>query len=214
MDLTHLIEKSMQDHDHLCPRQILGVRIGLAGMKTLGFHEPPTKKRLLVISETDGCFVDGVIAATNCTVGHRTLRVEDYGKVSATFVDTKMGRAVRVAPRLDVREHACAFVPEESRHYFAQMRAYQIMPDEGMLTIQEVLLKTPIERIVSRPGLRVNCDVCGEEIMNEREVLRDGLTLCRACAEGGYYQPALSTVPVRMDLQSLFERGGMPVARA
>ncbi len=112
-----------------------------------------------------------------------------------------MGRAVRVAPRLDVREHACAFVPEESRHYFAQMRAYQIMPDEGMLTIQEVLLKTPIERIVSRPGLRVNCDVCGEEIMNEREILRNGLTLCRACAEGGYYQPALSTVPVRMDLQ-------------
>jgi formylmethanofuran dehydrogenase subunit E len=45
MDISRLLEKSMQDHDHLCPRQILGVRIGLAGMKALGFDEPPTKKR-------------------------------------------------------------------------------------------------------------------------------------------------------------------------
>ena len=111
MDISPLLEKSMQDHDHLCPRQILGVRIGLAGMKALGFDEPPTKKRLLVITETDGCFVDGLIAATDCTVGHRTLRVEDYGKVAATFVDVKTGRTVRVAPALDVRERAYAYAP-------------------------------------------------------------------------------------------------------
>jgi formylmethanofuran dehydrogenase subunit E len=186
MDITQLLEKSMQDHDHLCPRQILGVRIGLAGMKTLGFDEPPKKKQLLVITETDGCFVDGVIAATGCTVGHRTLRVEDYGKVAVTFVDTKTGRAVRVAPQLDVRERACAFVPEESRHYFAQMRAYQLMPDEEMFTVQEVTLNTSIEQIMSRPGVRVNCDVCGEEIMNEREVRVDDAVVCRSCAGDGY----------------------------
>jgi formylmethanofuran dehydrogenase subunit E len=190
MDITHLLEKSMQDHDHLCPRQILGVRIGLAGMKALGFDEPPTKKQLLVISETDGCFVDGVIAATGCTVGHRTLRVEDYGKVAVTFVDTKSGRAVRIAPRLDIRERACIFAPEEPRHYFAQMQAYQIMPDEEMFNIQEVFLKTPTDQIISKPGMRVNCDVCGEEIMNERENHQQGLILCRTCADGGYYHPA------------------------
>jgi len=193
MDITYLLEKSMQDHDHLCPRQILGVRIGLAGMKVLGFNEPPTKKQLLVISETDGCFVDGVIAATGCAVGHRTLRVEDYGKVAVTFVDTYTGRAVRIALRLDIRERASAFIPEEPRHYFAQMQAYQIMADEEMFVIQEVFLNTPIEQIVSRPGMRVNCDVCGEEVMNEREVQRDGLILCRACSEDGYYR---SIVPV------------------
>jgi formylmethanofuran dehydrogenase subunit E len=188
MNIISLLEKSMQDHDHLCPRQILGVRIGMAGMKALGFDEPPKKKELLVITETDGCFVDGLIAATGCTVGHRTLRVEDYGKVAATFVDTKMGRAVRVAPRLDVRERACHFTPDEPRHYFAQMQAYQVMPDIEMLTIQEVVLTTSVSEIVSRPGMRVNCDVCGEEIMNEREILRGGTTLCRTCAEGGYYE--------------------------
>ena len=187
MDIQSLLERSMQDHDHLCPRQILGVRIGMAGMKALGFSEPPQNKRLLIISETDGCFVDGVIAATGCTVGHRTLRVEDYGKVAVTFVDTKTGQAVRVAPRLDIRERAIAFVPEEPRHYFAQMQAYQTMPDEEMLTTQDVRLHMPMEQIISRPGMRVNCDICGEEIMNEREVNRNGLTICRSCFGDGYY---------------------------
>lgn len=188
MDIQQLLEKSARDHSHICPRQILGVRIGLAGMKALGFEEPPTKKQLLVISETNGCFIDGVIAATGCTVGHRTLRVEDYGKVAATFVDTRTGHAVRVAPRLDVRERASICAPEVSRHYFAQMQAYQTMPDDEMFTLQEVILSTPVEQIMSRPGVRVNCDLCGEEIMNEREVQKDGLTLCRACAGEGYYQ--------------------------
>jgi formylmethanofuran dehydrogenase subunit E len=63
------------------------VRLELAGFTALGFDSPPDKKRLLVITETDGCFADGLSAATNCTVGHRTLRVEDYGKTAATFVD-------------------------------------------------------------------------------------------------------------------------------
>src|SRR5574338_784982 len=117
MVLEQLLEKSAQHHSHLCPRQILGVRIGLAGLKALGLGPNSGNKRLLVILETDGCFADGVIAATSCTVGHRTLRVEDYGKVAATFIDTKTGQAVRVAPVLDIREQACGLCPEEPRHY-------------------------------------------------------------------------------------------------
>lgn len=196
MDITHLLEQSAKDHSYLCPRQILGVRIGMAGMTALGFSEPPKKKQFLVISETDGCFVDGVVAATGCMVGHRTLRVEDYGKVAATFVDTKTGRAIRVVPRVDIRERACDFAPDESRHYFAQMRAYQIMPDEEMLGMQEVILNVPIEQILSHQGIRVNCDVCGEEVMNEREVSHKGLVLCRACAGEGYYQSVLNDLIV------------------
>jgi formylmethanofuran dehydrogenase subunit E len=189
MSLPDYLQKSSRHHSHLCPRQILGVRMGLLGMKVLGFDTPPPKKRLLVIVESDGCFADGITAATDCTVGHRTLRVEDYGKTAAVFVDTVTGRAVRVAPALDIRQKAYAYAPNEPRHYFAQMQAYQIMPDEEMFTVREVTLGTPIEAILSRPGVRVNCDVCGEEIINEREIKQNGLTLCRACAGNAYYRP-------------------------
>jgi formylmethanofuran dehydrogenase subunit E len=199
--LDELLQKSTRHHSHLCPRQILGVRLGLLGMKALGFDAPPPKKRLLVIVESDGCFADGVIAATDCTVGHRTLRVEDYGKTAAVFVDTVTGRAVRVAPALDVRQKAYAYAPDEPRHYFAQMQAYQIMPDDEMFTVSEVQLATPIEAIVSRPGVRVTCDLCGEEIMNERQIHRDGLTLCRACAGDSYYRVPASQIGLAMDVQ-------------
>jgi len=197
MNLQTLLEKSASQHFHLCPRQILGVRLGLLGLKTLGFDEPPLKKRLLVIAESDGCFADGLIAATDCTVGHRTLRVEDYGKTAATFVDTVTGQVVRIAPVMDVRERAYIYAPDEPRHYFAQMRAYQIMPDADMFTATPVMLGIPLEAILSRPGVRVNCDLCGEEVINEREIHRDGFTFCRACAGEGYYQPVPSPIEMK-----------------
>ena len=191
-DLQALLEISSRSHNHLCPRQVLGVRMGLAGAAALGFEPQQTGKRLLVIVESDGCFADGITAATGCTVGHRTLRVEDYGKVAATFVDVKTGQAVRIAPRLDVRQRALACQPGEPRHYFAQLQAYQILPDAELLTVCEIELRTPVEQIVSRPAVRVECAICGEEIINEREIKRNGQSLCRACAGlAYYYQPVL-----------------------
>ena len=49
---------------------------------------PQKDKRLLTFVETDGCFADGVSVATGCWLGRRTMRLVDYGKVAATFVDT------------------------------------------------------------------------------------------------------------------------------
>ncbi len=191
-NLSALLEISARDHDHLCPRQILGVRIGLRGMGSLQLEANQGSKRLLVITETDGCFADGLSAATNCTVGHRTLRVEDYGKAAATFVDTQTGRAVRVAPVIDIRERAFAFAPDEARHYFAQMQAYQSMSEEELFTTTEVQLTVSVDEIVSHPGIRINCDLCGEEIMNEREIRHQGIVLCRACVSPAYYQLPIS----------------------
>ena len=44
-------------------------------------------KRLLAIAETDGCAVDGLIAATGCRVGVPMLRILDFGKLAATSTD-------------------------------------------------------------------------------------------------------------------------------
>lgn len=196
-ELQQILAISSARHQHLCPRQILGARIGLAGGAALGLALPRADKRLLIILETDGCFADGVEAATGCTVGHRTLRVADYGKVAATLIDTKTEQAIRIAPQLDVREKAYLYAPHEPRHYFTQLQAYQTMPDAALLTIQAVTLTTPVKAIVSRAGVRVNCAVCGEEIINERELLVGGRPLCQSCAGSGYYQvTALETAPI------------------
>lgn len=187
-DLQTILELSSSWHKHLCPRQVLGARLALAGTAVLNLDIPRKDKRLLVIVETDGCFADGIAAATGCTMGHRTMRLADYGKIAATFIDVKTDTAVRVAPQLDIREKAPHYAPTEKKRYYAQLHGYQRMPDDELLIIQPVELTTPIKQIVSRAGVRVNCALCGEEIVNEREVLHQEQWVCVACAGQAYYR--------------------------
>ncbi len=187
--VSELLALSSARHSHLCPRQVLGVRMALAAGAALGLELPRTDKRLLVIAETDGCFIDGLEVAAGVSAGHRTLKIEDYGKVAATFVDTQTGQALRLAPQPGVRELAGEYAPGERRHYFAQLQAYQVMPAEVLFSAVPVRLVVPVERILSRPGVRVNCCACGEEIINERELVVAGRPYCRSCLGQGYYHP-------------------------
>jgi formylmethanofuran dehydrogenase subunit E len=185
--LTELLKRSASRHNHLCPRQILGVRMGLAGLAALGLDAPITKLTALVIVETDGCFADGIEVSTGATIGHRSLRVNDLGKIAATFADLKTGRAIRLSPVLDARERALAYASDEKRHYFAQLTGYQFMPASELFRIQPVILHPSLEVLISKPLVRVNCDRCGEEVINERQVVVDDAVLCRACANQAYY---------------------------
>jgi formylmethanofuran dehydrogenase subunit E len=185
--LAELLEESSALHRHLCPRQVLGARTGMLAGQILGLILPQEKKRLLTIVESDGCYADGVSVATNCWVGRRTLRVEDYGKTAATFVDTQTGQAIRIIPSAESRTLAPDYALEAKNRWESMLLGYQRMPDEELFTVQEVALLTPVAEIISRPGIRVNCERCGEEIINEREVVQGGQILCRSCAGGGYY---------------------------
>lgn len=173
----------------LCPRQVLGVRMGLFAGQVLGLDvpQPDDGKRIFTIVETDGCGADGVSVATNCWIGRRTLRVEDFGKVAATFVDTRTGQAVRIVPQNHVRQKAYEYAPEAKNKWEAMLLGYQRMPAIELLTFQPIVLKTPLEDLLSRPGLKTHCQSCGEEIINEREVEHSGQILCRACAGFSYY---------------------------
>jgi formylmethanofuran dehydrogenase subunit E len=188
--LEVVLHQSADLHRHLCPRQVIGARMGLWAGELLELDLPQTNKRLLTIVETDGCFSDGVAVAAGCWVGRRTMRVEDYGKVAATFIDTQTGRALRLAPHPDARRCAARYAPDTCNKWEAMLFGYQVMPVDELLVAQAVELTTPLAAILSRPGVRVNCDQCGEEILNDRQVMQGGRTLCRSCAGPAYYQPA------------------------
>jgi formylmethanofuran dehydrogenase subunit E len=187
-ELTTLLNRSASEHSHLCPRQVLGVRMGQAGLAVLGVEAPVTTKTALVIIETDGCFADGIRAVTGATVGHRTLRVQDLGKVAATFANLETGSSLRLAPKADVRIRALVYAPDESRRYFAQLKGYQVMPDEELFSFQWVELQTPAVQIIAHQNARAYCSTCGEEVINERQVNLEGKVLCQTCAYGGYYR--------------------------
>ncbi len=186
--LQELLDRTSALHSHLCPRQVLGVRVGMHAGELLGLELPQTDKRLFTFVETDGCFMDGVSVATNCWPGRRTMRVVDYGKAAATFVDTHTGTALRIWPHPEARQRALHYAPSAPDRWHAQLEAYQIMPACELLEARHVILTVSLEAIISRPGLRVVCEQCGEEVMNAREVVVGGRVLCRHCAgRDGYY---------------------------
>ena len=163
--------------------------MGMRAESLLGVPLPQTAKRVLAIVETDGCFSDGVAVAANCWVGRRTMRVEDYGKSAVTFVDTETDRAWRVSPHPSGRTLAAHYASEARNRWEEMLYGYQRMPDEELLIWQPVTLHTPVGEIVSRAGHRVQCECCGEEIINEREVVVGCRILCRPCAGRAYYDP-------------------------
>lgn len=186
--LTALLQRSAEQHaNHLCPRQVLGVRMGMYAAELFDLPLPQTDKRLFAFVETDGCLVDGITAMTGCACGHRTMRIMDYGKCAVTFVDTFTERALRVVPNPMARVYARNYAPNAPDRWHAQLEAYQVMPTEELLLAQPVNLTVSLAAIISRHGLRVVCDVCGEDIINERQVLREGHILCRPCAGDTYY---------------------------
>jgi formylmethanofuran dehydrogenase subunit E len=188
-DLQVCLDKAAALHHHLCPRQVLGVRTGILAAELFDLPLPQVDKRLFAFVETDGCYADGVSVATGCWLGRRTLRLVDYGKVAATFVDSMTGQALRVSPQLSARRTALECAPGEPDSWHAQLAAYKVMPTSELLRVEEVRITISLEEIISRPGLRVTCEECGEEIMNAREVPVAGRTLCRRCAgRDGYYE--------------------------
>lgn len=202
--LRSLLEQSAASHDHLCPRQVLGARMGLLAGRLLSLEMPRHDKRLLTLVETDGCFADGVAVATGCELGHRTLRLIDHGKVAATFVDTQTERALRVVPHPDSRHHAielCAAAPSRWHGY---LEGYQQLDDQQLFVVQWVAIKFSITELISDPDRRALCDVCGEEIINGREIVDDDRIVCQACAGNSYYLnvKALEIAPERMEIKS------------
>jgi formylmethanofuran dehydrogenase subunit E len=189
-DFKNLFEMSARQHrGHLCPRQVLGVRMGAYASELFDLTLPQSDKRLYTFVETDGCLIDGISSATNCTVGHRTMYVIDYGKTAATFVDTETNRAVRIWPCVESRQLALRYALDAPDRWHAQLEAYQVMPTNELLVAQQVTLTISPKALLSRHGMRVVCEECGEDIINEREVRLEGRILCRACALGAYYIP-------------------------
>ena len=186
--LNDLLNQCATLHQHLCPRQVLGVRMGLLGGRLLDINVPQTDKRLLTFVELDGCGADGVAVATGCRVGRRTLRVLDYGKTAATLVDTETGRAVRIRPHPAARVRAADYAPEATSRWEGYLLGYQRMPDEELLVAEAIELTWSLDKILSKHGYRVTCEVCGEEIINEREVYQDGRRLCQSCAGDAYFR--------------------------
>lgn len=82
--------------------------MAMAGLREIGITDPQGRsgEDLLVFVEIDRCAADAILSVTGCRPGRRTLKILDYGKMAATFVNLKTGKAVRVSTTAASRQKA------------------------------------------------------------------------------------------------------------
>ncbi len=186
-----LLREAEIAHGHLCAGQILGVRMAMLGCGRLGIDEPKgrDRKRLVTFVEIDRCATDAIAVVTGCRLGKRALKLRDWGKMAATFVDLQTGRAVRIAALESSKQHARELYPEMDNKNLQQMRAYREMPDADLFAEQWVRVPLDAPEMPGYKSARIVCAVCAEGINYDREVVRDGRVLCQGCAwpERRYY---------------------------
>jgi formylmethanofuran dehydrogenase subunit E len=189
--LDEYVVVAEQAHGHMCAGQILGLRMAMYGVTLLGIDEPEgrDRKRLVTFVEIDRCATDAIPIVTGCRMGKRALKFRDFGKVAATFCDLRDDRAVRVVALETAKHRARELYPEITDKNQQQMRAYREMPDQDLFSVQWVRVALGPEEFPGYRGECRVCAVCGEGINFKREVVRDGLVLCKACAGERYYTP-------------------------
>ena len=185
-----LLEGSVAAHGHLCPGQVVGVRMAMLGLRLLGFDAPPSLaqlKQLIVFVEMDRCAGDAVAHVTNVKLGRRSLKFVDYGIMASTFVDLAAPQAFRIISTEESRDLAMLYAPPGLAKREAQLHAYQVMPDAVMFRVQEVRVDLSEFDLPGPTRRKVACATCGQVVRDQREVVQEGQTLCRPCALGAYF---------------------------
>ncbi|MGD8917055.1 MAG: FmdE family protein [Syntrophobacterales bacterium] len=188
-----LLATSAAAHGHLCPGQVVGVRMAILGCRLIGLDDPTSDdqiKKLIVYVEMDRCAGDAVAHVTGAKLGRRSLKFVDYGIMAATFVNLETEKAFRVISTEEARDLACQYAPEISEKYKQQLEAYKRMPDSVLFRVQQVEVVFSEFDLPGPTRRKVSCSRCGQIVRDHREVVVNGANLCRPCAHGAYYNNA------------------------
>ena len=173
------LNEAVEYHGHLCSGQITGVRMARMALKKLGIDEPKSFRDLVVYVECDRCLTDAISTVTGCKLGKRNLKWMDYGKSAATFLNTKTGEAIRL-----FRKKRTA--PPEG---VDQVEFFNAIPDEDLFYVRRVKVFYRPEDLPGKPLEEpIVCPICQEKIMDGRQVVKEGVAICKACANGAYYE--------------------------
>ena len=191
-DLDTLLEGAAQAHGHLCPGQVVGVRMAMLGCDLIGLDNPsqmPQIKQLIVYVEMDRCAADAVAYVTGVKLGRRSLKFIDNGIMAATFVNLQTHKAFRIVSTETARELASALAPEIEDKRAQQLAAYKIMDTRDLFEVQAVQVRVPASDMPGPTRFKAVCERCGTVVRDKKEVMKNNQILCRPCAFGSYFQP-------------------------
>lgn len=164
--------------------------MALLGCRLVGISDPrgADRKKVIVWVEIDRCMADAVGAVVGVSLGRRSLKFLDYGKVAASFLNQQTGTAVRIVALDSSRELAEALHPEIGSKKERQMLVYRELPESALFKVEAISIELGEHDLPGHPRKRVTCSRCSEGVNDGREVeSAQKLILCRPCANGHYY---------------------------
>ena len=197
-----LLASSAEVHGHLCPGQVVGVRMAMLGCRLIGLDDPTSHdqiKKLIVYVEMDRCTGDAVAHVSGAKLGRRSLKFADYGIMAATFLNLETEKAYRVISTEEARDLAAHYAPEVVGKYQQQLEAYKRMSDSVLFRVQEVEVTLSEFDLPGPTRRKVSCSRCGQVVRDHREVAVNGSNLCRPCAQGAYFNNAQEVTWPGMD---------------
>ncbi len=191
-DFEKLLKESAEAHGHMCPGQVIGVRMAMEGCRLIELDDPrtlPQIKKLIIYVEMDRCAADAISTVTGVKLGRRSLKFIDNGIMAATFVNLETRKAFRIVSKESSRDQASKIVPEIDDKRLQQLEAYKRMTLDDLFLIQEVIVDVPACDMPGPTRFKAVCEQCGQVVRDKKEVLKNDQVLCRPCALGSYYQP-------------------------
>lgn len=192
-DFDELLASAAEAHGHLCPGQVVGVRMAILGCSLIGLNEPQSTeqiKKLIVFVEMDRCAADAVAHVTGVKLGRRSLKFMNYGIMAASFMNLETGRAFRVVSTEESRALAAVYAPEISEKRRQQLEAYKRMPDSVLFRVEEVSIDVCDADLPGPTRYKTACVACGQVVRDRREVMVEGRPYCAPCAGGAYFRNA------------------------
>ena len=86
----------------------------------------------------DRCATDAVQSVTGCSLGKRTMKFMDFGKMAATFVNLRTGKGRPGSGARGIPPEGKRAFPAYENKYAGQLEAYRTMNDEDLFEVMPV----------------------------------------------------------------------------
>ncbi|MDY0041202.1 MAG: FmdE family protein [Desulforhabdus sp.] len=191
----NVVDQVVAFHGHMCPGLAIGMRASEIALKEIGPHA--LDEEVVAVVETDMYGVDAIQFLTGCTFGKGNLIHLDYGKNAFSFYRRSDGKAIRIVMRSD----AFGSADKEWEKLVVRLSVGNISPQERQRFQHKkdersrLILQAPLEALFevkqpSKPMPRsarvqasLDCEKCGEKVMESRVRRLRGKTLCIPCFE-------------------------------
>lgn len=181
-------------HGHSCPGLAMGYRVALRALKE--FKGRASDEELIAIVENNSCAVDAVQVMTGCTFGKGNLFFRDYGKQVYTFIGRPSGKGIRISIDWKKPDET----PEEKDMWGKYMKGARTKEvkrfvhdrktakllhilaakERDILKVKKSMEKLPPEAAIYKS---LDCDSCGEKVMEPRARVKNGKIVCIPCFE-------------------------------